>query len=119
MVLFQRHQNHESVIAYASRTLNELQKKYSTTEQECLAILWGIRKMRHYLEGYRFIVITHHYSLKWLHKLQNPSGRMTRQALELQQYDFTIEYRKRALNVVAYTLSRAPLPNTEYRLMAI
>lgn len=66
-VLFQRNSDEEAVVAYASRMLNEAERKYSVTEQECLAVLWGIRKMRPYLEGYHFTVITDHQSLKWLH----------------------------------------------------
>lgn len=61
----------ERVIAYASRHLN---KNYSAAEKECLAIIWGIRHMRAYLEGYEFVVLTDHLSLKWLNSIDSPSG---------------------------------------------
>lgn len=41
--------------------------------------------MRHYLEGYHFVVLTDHQSLKWLEKIDNPSGRLARWAMELSQ----------------------------------
>jgi transposase InsO family protein len=64
--------------------------------------------MRDYLEGYRFTVITDHQSLKWLRNLESPSGRLGRWLFELQQYDFSIQYRRGALNKVADALSRQP-----------
>ncbi|XP_073831437.1 uncharacterized protein [Musca autumnalis] len=108
-VLTQVLEGTERVIAYASRVLNGAERNYSATEKECLAIIWGIRKMRPYLEGYTFNVITDHLSLKWLNSIENPSGRLARWALELQQYTFSVQYRKGRSNVVADALSRQPL----------
>ncbi|XP_050741635.1 uncharacterized protein LOC127010777 [Drosophila biarmipes] len=48
------------------------QENYSATEKECLAIIWAIRKLICYLEGYRFEVITDHLALKWLNSIDNP-----------------------------------------------
>ncbi|XP_015123819.1 uncharacterized protein LOC107045921 [Diachasma alloeum] len=108
-VLIQKNGDRENVIAYASRTLTRPEKNYSTTETECLAVAWAIKTMRMYLEGYSFVVITDHQSLKWLLKLDNPMGRIARWNLFLQQFDFEIEYRKGILNIVADALSRNPI----------
>jgi len=51
-------------------------------------------------------------ALKWLNRIESPSRRIARWALELTQYDFEIAYRKEQLNVVADALSRQPLPET-------
>lgn len=107
-VLTQEVDGHERVVAYASRALTDPEKKYTVTEQECLAVIWAIRKFRCYLEGYSFTVITDHSSLRWLHNLKNPTGRLARWALELLEYDFTIIHRKGALHHVPDALSRTP-----------
>lgn len=107
-VLTQNVDGVEHVIAYASRALIAAERNYTTTEQECLAVLWSVRKFRCYLEGYHFTVITDHSSLRWLHNLKNPSGRLGRWALELQEYDYLIVHRKGALHHVPDALSRIP-----------
>jgi len=75
-----------------------------------LVIVWAIRKLRPYLEGYNFKVVSDHMALKWVYSIESSSGRIARWALKLQQYDFEIAYRKGQLNVVADALSRLPLP---------
>ena len=54
-------------------------------------------------------MVTDHLALKWLNSIESPSGRITRWALELQQYSFDVQYRRGKLNVVADALSRDPV----------
>lgn len=103
-VLTQEFEDGERVIAYASRTLNQAERNYSATELECLAVVWGIRRMRDYLEGYQFTVLTDHQSLRWIQRMESPSGRLGRWKFELQQYNVDIRYRQGSANKVADAL---------------
>ena len=105
-VLSQVVEGNECVISHVSRTLSEAECHYSTTEKECLAVLWAIQKFRAYLESYHFTVVTDHGSLRWLHNLRNPTGRLARWALSLLEYDFEIIHRRGSSHLVPDALSR-------------
>ena len=97
----------EKVIAYMSSKFSSAQRKYTTTERECLAVITAIEKFRQYIEGTKFKVVTDHASLLWLKNLKDPSGRLCRWALRLQPYDFEFIHRRGTQMAVADALSRA------------
>lgn len=108
-VLTQNIDGDEVVIAFASRSLSRAERNYTVTEKECLAVLFSIEKFRPFVEGTHFKIITDHYSLLWLNRLKEPTGRLARWAVKLQQFSYDIEHRKGKFNVVPDALSRAPV----------
>lgn len=96
----------EKVISFASRSLSRAERNYSVSEREALAVLFCIEKYRPFLEGSKFTVITDHYSLLWLQRMKEPTGRLARWAVKLQQFDFEIVHRKGKCHVVPDALSR-------------
>lgn len=106
-VLTQPSPEGDKVISYLSRSLTRQERNYTTTERECLAVLWAIEKLRPYLDGVQFTVVTDHYSLLWLQNLKDLTGRLARWAVRLQQYDFKLVHRKGKEHIVPDTLSRS------------
>ena len=94
-VLLQKQDGRERVIAYAGRVTNKQEKNYGITELECLAIVYGVKKFRCYLDGRKFELITDHSALTWLFKSNSKTNnrKLMRWVLELQSYDFVVKYR--------------------------
>lgn len=105
--------NSDRPIAYISRKLRGAELNYSTTEKECLAVVFAIEKFRAYIEGSSFEVLTDHSALLWLFKQQNLTGRLARWVMKLQQYDFDIKHVNGKNNVVPDALSRFPTENLD------
>jgi RNase H-like domain found in reverse transcriptase/Reverse transcriptase (RNA-dependent DNA polymerase)/Integrase zinc binding domain/Integrase core domain/Retroviral aspartyl protease len=93
-------------VAYASRALNSAERNYSVTEIELLGNVWGIKHFRPYLFGRHFEVRTDHRPLVYLFSQVDPSSRLNKFRMALQEYDFTVTYIKGKDNVVADALSR-------------
>lgn len=107
-VLAQLQDGKERPIAYLSRTLSKAEEKYSATAKELLAIYFAAKTFRPYLYGREFTIYTDHEPLTKELKLTDSTGRVTRQRLYLEQFDFKIIYKKGKQNVVADGLSRIP-----------
>ena len=99
-------------ISFASRTLNQAEQNYSTVEKELTAIVWACRYFRPYLLGKHFTIVTDHKPLKWMFSVKDPSSRLLRWRLLLEEYDYTIVYKAGKKNVNADALSRNPLVMT-------
>lgn len=96
-------------IAYASRTLNNAECNYSTTEKELLAIVYSVKHFRPYLYGQKFKIITDHLPLTYLMNCKDPSSRLIRWRLLLEEYDYTIHHKPGRVNSNVDALSRNPV----------
>lgn len=96
-------------IAYVSRTLKKAERNYSITEKEVLAALWAMEKLRYYLDGREFDLVSDHEAIKEMRKkLEFGSAKIARWFERLEAFNYRPIYRKGAEMVQADALSRAP-----------
>lgn len=82
---------------------------YTTTEKECLSVVFCVSKFLEYVEGTNFVVYTDHSALTWLFKQKDLTGRLARWVLTLQEHNMIIKHIKGKNNVVADAISRFPI----------
>jgi transposase InsO family protein len=105
----------ERPIAFASRLLSDVERRYAAIDKEALAIVYAVdEKFQQYILGRRFILKTDHKPLERLlgSKSQLPklaASRLARWAMTLSMYDYDIQYHAAGLNTPADVLSRFPV----------
>ncbi|GJZ13487.1 reverse transcriptase domain-containing protein [Tanacetum coccineum] len=110
-VLGQRIDRKFKPIYYASKTLNDAQAHYTTTEKELLAVVVSFEKFRPYLILSKTIVYTDLSTLKYLFSRQDAKPRLIRWVLLLQGFNIEIKDKKGTKNLAADHLSKLENPN--------
>jgi hypothetical protein len=105
-VLGQRKEGRVHTVYYASKTLNEAQLNYATTEKELLAVVFTFEKFRSYIVNSKVIVYTDHAAIKYLLAKKDAKPRFIHWILLLQEFDVEIRDKNWVENVVANHLSR-------------
>jgi hypothetical protein len=88
-------------VAYGSRKLQEREKRYSASELEMGAVIYGLTKFKTYLLLMKVVIITDHSALSHLQRLVSQNAKLARWQLILESYDHTIVHRagKKSSNV--------------------
>nr|GFB55919.1 reverse transcriptase domain-containing protein [Tanacetum cinerariifolium] len=109
-VLGQRIEKNFRPIHYTSKTMNQAEANYTTTEKEMLAVVYAFKKFRSYLIINKSIVYTDHSALKYLFAKKDSKARLLRWILLLQEFDFKVIDTRGAENYAANHLSRLENP---------
>ena len=78
-------------VGNTSKKLSLAEAKNPIIEKVCLAVVWGIRRLKLYLAGKRFTVGTYHRPLKYLNYAAYQNDRVFRWAMAVQEYSFRVE----------------------------
>ena len=91
-VLVQDKNGESRVVCYASRSLSSVERRYSQTEKEALALVWACERFNLYLLGLpTFDLVTDHEALKVIYSRgSKPSARIERWVLRLQPYNYKV-----------------------------
>lgn len=112
----------ERPIQYASKTLSEVQQKYSQFDREAYAVFYGVRKFHQYLFGRKFKLLVDN---KAISQILSPSKslpllsvtRMQHYAIFLQDYNYEIIFRKSENHGNVDALSRLPIEDDKGCIM--
>jgi hypothetical protein len=100
------------VIAFASRCLTQTEKKYAQIEKEMLAVVFACIRFNQYIAGNSKIIVKtdHRPLINIVNKpLIEAPKRLQMMLLTLQKYNVKLQFIQGRENVVADTLSRAPV----------
>ena len=97
-------------VAYISKTLTEVERRYSQIEREALAIVWAVERFHDYLYGISFTIVTDNKPLMSMlcpdSKKMSPP-RIQRLFWRLLQYEYSFKYVDGKHNI-ADSMSRLP-----------
>ncbi|XP_074290818.1 uncharacterized protein LOC141617523 [Silene latifolia] len=77
----------ERALYYLSRTLVGAELNYAPIEKICLALVFAIQKLRHYMQAHTIHVVSKADQIKYILSRPVLSGRLAKWAMLLKQYD--------------------------------
>lgn len=109
-ILMQVHKDgRRRVVAYFSKLTAGAESKYHSYELETLAVVKSLQHFRQYLIGISFKIITDCNALKMTQRKKDLQPRVARWWMFMQDFEFSLEYRKGALMSHVDYLSRNPV----------
>lgn len=113
-MLMQRGQDGKWHLVYSvSKKTSETEKKYHSSRLELMAIVWTLDRLRQFLIGIKFKIVTDCQALVYMNAQKTTNPQIARWCSLIQEYDFDITHRpgKKIPHVDA--LSRAPVSEAD------
>ena len=100
-------------VVFNSHAIIESERHWTPLDLEPSSIVWSINRLRGYLWGTNFRIISDDKALESPNKIGEYNSRVQRWLEFLTAYNYTREYLKGSANGSAGVLFRLPLPATE------
>lgn len=103
-------------VLYISRKTSDAESRYSACKLELMAVAYALQKLRHYLIGMQFVVVTDCEAVVHMHTQRTRNSQIARWFQLLQEFDFSIRHRAGQKMVHVDALSRAPVSDPDSAL---
>ena len=92
-VLVQKQGEDYKIICYASRSLSDIERRYSQTEKEALGLVWACERFHKFLFGKTFELLTDHKPLEFIFSEKSkPCARVERWVLRMLSYNYVVRH---------------------------
>ncbi|KAJ1400915.1 Ribonuclease H-like superfamily [Sesbania bispinosa] len=85
----------ERPVAYLSRVFKDAEGRYTMQEKLCLGVIYAAKKYRHYFQGHTVHIISKSEGIKLMLNNNSITGRVSKWALLLSEYDLQIIHPQR------------------------
>jgi hypothetical protein len=113
VLLQEREDGGFNIVSTASRVLNQTEQRYTTCENELLAIIYASQRFRIYIYGRKLTFYTENKALSYLHRCVITSNRVARWMVQIREYGLEIRHNKGVQNHLTDILSRNPSGMTD------
>uniref|UniRef100_A0A0K0FT34 Reverse transcriptase domain-containing protein n=1 Tax=Strongyloides venezuelensis TaxID=75913 RepID=A0A0K0FT34_STRVS len=100
--------NYPRIKACASRTLQDVEKRWQVVEKESLALVYAIKQFRYYIEGKTTNAFTDQRAVLAIKSPKENQSKLRQYQLALSAYNLNIFYKEDKANVIADLFSRNP-----------
>ena len=105
-VLQQRQNSVMRVIEFASRTFNRAERNYCVTRREMTALVFALRRFKHYLLNRKFTCRVDHMAIVYYKRVAEPTGQHARHLDFISMFDMDVVHRSGSRHGNCDSLSR-------------
>jgi hypothetical protein len=99
-VLVQKQGEDYIIICYASRSLSDIERRYSQSEKEALGLVWACERFHIFVFDKTFELLTDHKPLEFIFSAKSmPCARVERWILLMQSYNYVVRHIPAAKNI--------------------